>query len=290
VLQGSSSYYSHKAMAGEQPKKITGGAFGRYMAENRAALFKELPGQAATATVKLGSQRFKALGDVARAKYQKMYEAAKQKYEKDMAAFLAAGGVPKARKSKKDKKEKKSKDPNKPKKPAGGAFGCFLAKKRAEFMKECAGKPITAVTKLASERWKQVSEVEKRPFQKEFEEKQAQFKKAMETYVPPVVEEEEDEDEEDAEDEDEEEAEEDEEEDSPKKRKAASKTEAPAAKKAKTASSAEVDAEAKKLGFLAKLKSISENEKFWSSPADFLAELQKQNGSVVAAKKALLGA
>merc|ERR1719359_2643612 len=99
----------------------------------------------------------------------------------------------KARKAKKGKKEKKSKDPNKPKKPAGGAFGCFLAKKRAELMKELGpGKAVTAVTKLASERWKGMGETEKRPFQKEFEEKVAQYKKAMATYVPPVLEEDED--------------------------------------------------------------------------------------------------
>jgi hypothetical protein len=181
-----SFFHCHVAMAGEQPKKAGGGAFGQYMKENRAALLKELPGQAATASIKLGSQRFKALGAPETAKYQKMYEAAKQKYDKDMAAFLAAGGEAKARKSKKVKKVKKAKDPNRPKQPAGGAFRCFLAAKQREFMKELG------------ERWKTISEVEKRPFQKEFEEKQATFSKAMETYVPPVVEEEEEEGEEDA--------------------------------------------------------------------------------------------
>jgi len=298
-------------MASEQPKKVTGGAFGQYLAENRAALLKELPGQRATAAVKLASERFKALNDVAKARYQKMYEAAKQKYEKDLAAFLSAGGEVKARKSKKDKKVKKSKDPNKPKKVAGGAFGCFLAKKRAEFMKEVGpGKAVTFVTRLASERWKQISDSEKRPFQKEYEEKVAQYRKAMETYVPPVVEEEEEEDEgdegqssieEEEEDEGEEEDEEEEEErkkreKEAKKRKATSENDGPAAKKSKTAGSAEtfvpraVQEEAKKLGFVAKLKTLSENPKVTSSPFEILAELQKQNGSVVATKRALLGA
>jgi len=60
---------------------------------------------------------------------------------------------------------------------------------------------------------------------------------------------------------------------------------------AKTASAAEeVQAEAKKLGFAAKLKSLSANENVKSSPAEILAELQKQNGNVPATKKALLGA
>lgn len=290
-------------MAGEQPKKITGGAFGRYLAENRAALLRELPGQRATAAVKLASQRFKALNDDAKAKYQKMYEVAKQKYEKDLAAFLSAGGEMKARKAKKDKKVMKSKDPNKPKKPAGGAFACFLAKKRPEFMTELGpGKASTAAVRLASERWKVISEAEKRPFQKEFEEKMAHYKKAMATYVPPVVEKENEDDEGDEEDEEEEaDDEKDEVKDVHKKREATSSCDAPAAKKGKTAAkakklgfstplSAEVEAEAKKLGFLAKLKTLSENEKVKLSPAEILAELKKQNGSVVAVKKALLGA
>merc|ERR1711988_850315 len=164
-------------------------------------------------------------------------------------------------------------------------------------MKELGpGKAITAVTKLASERWKETSEAEKRTFQKEFEEKMTQYRKAMETYVPPVVEEEDkaddeeehsgDDDEEDEEDEDDE----DDEEDTSKKRKATSKNDAPAAKKVKTAGSSEVEAEAKKLGLHLKLKALTENAKVKSSPAEILAELQKQNGSVVAAKKVLLGA
>lgn len=277
-------------MAGEQPKKITGGAFGRYMAENRAALLKETPGQAATASIKLGSQRYKALSSSETAKYQKMYEGAKAKYEKDLAAFLAAGGEMKAKKSKKDKKEKKSVDPNKPKQPAGGAYGCFLAKNRAAFMKEVGpGKAVTAVSKLASEKWKVIADAEKQPFQKEFEKKQAAYKKAMETYVPPVVEGEDEEEDEEKEDESEE-NEDQEEDDGSKKRKATSKADAPAAKKGKTVGSGEVESEAKKLGFLAKLKALAENPKVKSSPAEILAELQKQNGSVVAVKKALLGA
>jgi len=291
-------------MAGEQPKRVTGGAYGQYLKENRAALMKEVSGQPAVAATKLAGTRFKALSEVAKAKYQKMYEAAKQKYEKDLAAFLAAGGTVSARKSKKDKEGKKTRDANKPKMPAGGAFGCFLAKKRPEFMKELGpGKVFSAVGKLAGERWKKIGEVEKARFQKEYEAKLKVYKKAMESYVPPAVEEgdkdveedqEDEEDDEDEEDEDEEEEEEEdedeEEEDSPKKRKANIKDEAPAAKKGKTAGSAAVEAEAKKLGFTAKLKALSENPKMKSPPTKILAELQKQKGNVVAARKALLGA
>lgn len=277
-------------MAPEQPKKVAGGAFGQYMSENRAALIKENPGKPATASVKLGSERFKALSASAKAKYEKMYEDAKKQYEKDMAAFLAAGGEPAARKSKKDKKEKKAaKDPNKPKKPAGGAYGCYMEKHRAEFTKACAGQPVTAVSKLASERWKALSASQKQPFEKAYAEKKAAYDEAMKHYVPPVPEkDDEDGDEEDEEDEEGGEEDEEEEEASPKKRKANVKADTSPAKKGKTSS--DVEAEAKKLGFSGKLKNLCDNPKVKASPAEILAELQKQQGSVVAAKKALAGA
>jgi len=272
----------------EQPKKVTGGAFGRYMNENRAALMKETAGKPATESIKLGSARFKALDAAAKAKYEKMYTEAKAKYEKDLAAFLAAGGEMKAKKEKKGKKVKQSKDPNKPKQPAGGAFGCFLAKNRPEFQKACAGKPITAVAQLASTRWKELSAAAKIPYEKDFADKKAQYEEAMKSYVPPAKEEEEEDEDEDDEEEDGE-AEDDEE--TPKKRKGAASADASAAKKGKSGSvSGEVEAEAKKLGLLVKLKTLVENPKVTCSASDVLDELQKTNGSVVAAKKALLGA
>jgi len=272
----------------EQPKRVTGGAFGRYMNENRAALLKETPGKPATESIKLGSARFKALDASAKGKYEKMYTEAKAKYEKDLAAFLAGGGEMKAKKEKKGKKEKKVKDPNKPKQPAGGAFGCFLAKNRTEFAKACAGKPVTAVTQLASTRWKELSATAKIPYEKDFADKKAQYEKEMKSYVPPAKEEAEEDEDEDDEEEDGE-AEEDQE--APKKRKGDASADAPAAKKGKSGSvPAELEAEAKKLGLLIKLKTLVENPKVKCSASDVLAELQKSNGSVVAAKKGLLGA
>lgn len=275
----------------EQPKKITGGAFGRYMNENRAALLKENPGKPATESIKLGSARFKALDASAKAKYEKMYTEAKAKYEKDLAAFIAGGGEMKAKKEKKGKKEKKSKDPNKPKQPAGGAFGCYLSKNRPELAKACAGKPVTAVTQLASTRWKELSATAKMPYEKDFADKKAQYEKEMKSYVPPAKEEKEEAEDDEDEDDEEEEEEAEEDEEAPKKRKSDAKADAPAAKKGKSGGvSAELEAEAKKLGLLIKLNALVENPKVKCSAADVLAELQKTNGSVVAAKKALLGA
>jgi len=120
-------------------------------------------------------------------------------YTKDLEAFLAAGGEKKdiKRKAKgKDDEEnatkKQKKDPNAPKKPAGGGYGCFLAKNRAAFTKECEGKPaserLTAITKLAGERWKTLSPEDKKVFDEEYAAKKEKYAEEMKNYVPPVQE------------------------------------------------------------------------------------------------------
>jgi len=115
--------------------------------------------------------------------YQEKFVAAKAKYDEDMKAFLEAGGEKKATK-KKGKKDMKKKDPQAPKKPAGGAYGCFLAKNRAAFMKECSGQPVTAVTKLASAKWKELSDEDKKIYEEEFQKKKEEYQEAMKSYVP----------------------------------------------------------------------------------------------------------
>merc|ERR1711988_648952 len=116
------------------------------------------------------------------------YEAAKAKFEKDMAAFLAAGGEKQKgaaalrAEKRKAKEGKKQKDPNAPKKPAGGAYGQFLAEKRPEFTKKCAGQPITAVSKMAGEAWKKLSDAQKKPYEKKYAEVFAEYQKALAEY------------------------------------------------------------------------------------------------------------
>ena len=69
-------------MAGEQPKKPVGGAYGAWLAEHRAELQKELgPGKPASEVGKLAGSRFKALSAASKATYQKKFEEAKVKYE-----------------------------------------------------------------------------------------------------------------------------------------------------------------------------------------------------------------
>merc|ERR1712187_1084172 len=120
----------------------------------------------------------------------KKYKDAQAQYEKDMEAFFAAGGEKEAikRKSNDDNgtSKKQKKDPEAPKRPAGGAYGCYLAKHRETFTKECEGKPVTAISKLAGERWKELSAEDKTPFEDEYQEKLATYQAAMKDYTPPV--------------------------------------------------------------------------------------------------------
>lgn len=180
-------------MALVQPKAVAGGAFGQFLAENRPELMKACAGQPITAVTKLASVKFKALGAAEKKKYEDMYQAKKAQYDKDMKAFLEAGGEKTSKKRKggkddsKDAKKLKKllKDPNAPKRPAGGAFGSYLEKNRPQLQKECAGKPITAVTQLASERFKALTEAAKKEYEDMYQAKKKAYEEAMKTYTPP---------------------------------------------------------------------------------------------------------
>jgi len=183
-------FFLGQTMAAEQPKKPVGGAFGRFLNEKRGELIKELSGKPGSAVFKLASERFKALEEAAKAEYQEKFKQAMEQFHKDMEAFEAAGGEKKAMKRKGQRGEERAakrnkKDPEAPKKPTGGAYGCFLAKHRAKFQEETKGQGITAVTKLAGERWKQLGEEEKKPFQMEFVAAMEAYRSAMKDYVPP---------------------------------------------------------------------------------------------------------
>lgn len=69
-----------------------------------------------------------------------------------------------------------------PKKPAGGAYGCFMAANRPKFQEACKGQPVTAVAKMASEKWKLLSEADKKPFEAEYLAKKEKYDADMAAY------------------------------------------------------------------------------------------------------------
>ena len=88
----SASALEGTAQTHEQPKRIVGGAFGQYMKVHRSALARECSSGSGKAA-QLGSKRFKELSADDKAKYEHMYQEAKQQYENDVAAFLNLDGV-----------------------------------------------------------------------------------------------------------------------------------------------------------------------------------------------------
>merc|ERR1712176_8204 len=121
--------------------------------------------------------------------YQKKYDMVKAEYEKDMAAFLASGGVKekgiRAQRTEKRKAKdgKKKKDPNAPKKPAGGAYGVFLAENREKIVKSLpADHKMVDVAKAAGAQFKSLSEAAKKPYDEKYQRLAAQWKIAMEEY------------------------------------------------------------------------------------------------------------
>jgi high mobility group protein B1/high mobility group protein B2/high mobility group protein B3 len=176
-------------MALQQPKKPVGGAYGIFLSEKRPEFSKACEGQRASAISTMAGEAWKKLSAAAKAPYQKKYEVTKAAYDKDIAAFLAAGGqIAKGLRAlrtekRKGGKQKKDRDPNKPKKPTGGAFGVFLSENRAKIVKSLPeGHKITDVTKAAAAQWKALSDAARKPYETAYVKKAEEFKIAMEEY------------------------------------------------------------------------------------------------------------
>lgn len=168
-------------------------AYFLFIQANREAVQKELGVKDFGPVTRTLSSRWKTLAKDQMAQYEKQAAEAKVQYEKALAAFQAAGGVKGAkRKEKSDMKaakaEKKAKKEaniasGKPKKPAGGAYGVFLSHHRAEIHKSLpAGSDITAVSKLAGQRFKALGEKDKKKYEDEYQEKKAKYEEELKVW------------------------------------------------------------------------------------------------------------
>jgi len=177
-------------MAPVQPKKPVGGAYGAFTAENRAKFTKATEGQPVSAVSKMAGEEWKKLSDEEKKPFQKKYEDAKAKYEKDMEAFLAAGGVKEKgaaalrseKRKEKEGKTKKKKDPDAPKKPATPYFAFLNENREAITKKLPAGHKITEVTKQGAKDWAALTADEKKPYEEKFQKLSEEYKKALEEY------------------------------------------------------------------------------------------------------------
>mmetsp|Transcript_17577 Transcript_17577/g.33133 ORF Transcript_17577/g.33133 Transcript_17577/m.33133 type:complete len:208 (+) Transcript_17577:80-703(+) len=200
----------------EQPKAPMRSYF-LYLEERKAEFVKKAGGNYKQG-ISQAAQAWKSLSAKDKLPFETKAQKLKAQYEKDMAAFLEAGGVKKGKVFKKDKLAKrKKKDANAPKKPVGGAYGCFLAANRAAITKSLpADHKVFDVTKKAGAMWKELPAGEKKKYESEFAKKNEEYKAAMEEYKKNKPD---DDGDEGDEDEDEEE-EDDEEEEQPAQKKA----------------------------------------------------------------------
>jgi len=173
----------------EEPKRPQN-PYWIFLSENREAITKEAGSAVASAVGKLGGEKWKKLSAAQKAPYEKKAAEAKAKFEKDMAAFVAAGGVAgkrradkaEAKREKADKRARKAnKDPNKPKKPQT-AYWLWLGENRAAIQKEVGKGSVTEVAKKGGEKWKALSDAARAPFEKKAAELKKKYEKEMEEY------------------------------------------------------------------------------------------------------------
>ena len=168
----------------EQPKKAQTSYF--LFLDAKKASFVEKAGGNYKQGISQAAKAWKALPPNEKKPFEDEAAKRNQQYQKDLAAFLEAGGEKKKRKSSKDEdgtpsKRRKTEDA-KPKKPTGGAYGCYLAKNRAAFTEQCKGLSVTAVTKVAGDKWQKLSTAEKKPFEDEYAVKKKAYEEALATY------------------------------------------------------------------------------------------------------------
>merc|ERR1711920_200158 len=67
--------------------------------------------------------------------------------------------------------------------PVGGAYGVFLAEKRPEYTKACAGQKASAISTMAGAEWKKLTEAQKAPYVTKYEAIKSQYDKDMEAFL-----------------------------------------------------------------------------------------------------------
>jgi hypothetical protein len=174
--------FAAKANTLVQPKRPAS-SYMLWLSANRAKITKSLGKDAGmTDVAKEAGKKWNAVAESTKKKYATEANKLKKKYEKDLAAFVEAGGEIKARKSK-AKTEKKVKDPNAPKRPPS-SYLLWLADSRPKIAKSLPkGSAVTEVTKAAGAQWKKLTAKTKGPYVKKAEKASADYKKAMAEYM-----------------------------------------------------------------------------------------------------------
>ncbi|CAK0813917.1 unnamed protein product [Prorocentrum cordatum] len=181
----------------EEPRKPQN-AYWIWLSESRDALTKEAGSAKGSVVGKLAGEKWKAMSAEARKPFEDRAAELKSAYEKAMEEFKSAGGqVGKRRLEKSEGKKakaegKQAKADKKAKKDARASSGkpsrppspywLWLGENREALAKEAGSTKPPVVAKLASEKWKAVSEEDRKPFEVKAAELRAAYDKAVEEW------------------------------------------------------------------------------------------------------------
>ena len=145
----------------EGPKKPTTAYFA-FTNAIRGEIKEANPGIGITDIAKKIGEKWKELSDEEKQKYSDLAAADKERYEKECADVVAAGGSIGKKASKKAAKKEKASGPKKPL----SAYFVFTSQKRKELLAEDPSLKITDLAKKMGEIWGTLSEADRAPFQK----------------------------------------------------------------------------------------------------------------------------
>jgi arsenate reductase-like glutaredoxin family protein len=130
---------------------------------------------------KLGAL-WKELSDSEKKKYQKMQAKDKERYEKEKAEMPEGEGDDDDQPKKKRKTGKAKKEPGEPKK-AKSAYMFFCDDERKKLKEENPDMVFAEVNKALGDRWRQLSDEDKKPYNEKFNEAKAIADKAKADWV-----------------------------------------------------------------------------------------------------------
>mmetsp|Transcript_25983 Transcript_25983/g.56421 ORF Transcript_25983/g.56421 Transcript_25983/m.56421 type:complete len:203 (+) Transcript_25983:55-663(+) len=173
-----------------QPTKPTTG-YWLWLSDNRPAIIKELGTGKGSAVAKHAGEKWKALPAADRKPYEDKAATAKKEYDAKMEEFLAAGGVKNKRKMKEPKDGKRGGKKARadaraasgmPKRPPSAYFQ-FMKENQEAIRKEVGpGKPISAVGALGGQKWKAMTDAQKKPYEDKVAKLKAEWVKAVEEW------------------------------------------------------------------------------------------------------------
>ena len=134
-----------------------------WLKDNRASIVKKVGTNSVTDVAKEAGKQWKALSAAKKKPYEMAYAKAKAVFDKEMAAFKAAGGV--VQRKQKRVSKKAARDPNMPKKPLSG-YLLFMADNRAKIVKSLPkDHKATEVMKEGGAQWNKLTAAKKKPYE-----------------------------------------------------------------------------------------------------------------------------